>query len=109
MAATPPNGGYEPCSYNTSMLQAPQACVTRIDRGRTEEALMTSASDAAIARQVSELLTDAGIPMDVSVTDGVVQLTGLVSSPRLHQAALDIARSISGVRQVDDEIEYEVI
>lgn len=65
--------------------------------------------DQKLQQQLERLYTDAGFPIDVEVKGGVARLTGLVSSPRIHQATLDIARSVEGVREVDDQIDYEVI
>lgn len=70
---------------------------------------MNSHNDEDIAARIDTLLSDADIPLDVEVRDGVVRLTGRVDSPRMRQAALDLARSVDGVKRIDDQIDYEVI
>lgn len=65
--------------------------------------------DERIARQIRALYDQAGLHIDVEVNDGVARLTGLVASPEIHQAALDLARMVEGVIEIVDELDYEVI
>ena len=70
---------------------------------------METRNDKDVAAKIETLLSDAGIPLIVEVRDGVARLTGRVDSPRIRQAALDLARSVDGVLGIDDQIDYEVI
>ena len=69
----------------------------------------TNPDDQQIAERIRTLYDEARLPVDVDVVNGVVQLVGRVDSPRLHQAALDLAQGIPGVTGIDDQIDYEVI
>jgi len=64
-------------------------------------------SDPAIASQVRMLLAidpDVEPPrVGVSVDHGIVDLTGTVD-PIAHDRALEIARSVQGVRRIDDHL-----
>ena len=68
-----------------------------------------STNDQAIEDRIRELLDEAGIDVAVSVENRVARLIGPVDSIRLHEAALDLAGSVDGVRDIEDEISYEVI
>ncbi len=68
-----------------------------------------STSDKAIEQNIREMLDDAGIDVSVIVERRIARLIGPVDSERLRDAALDIASSVDGVRQIDDEMSYEVI
>jgi hyperosmotically inducible periplasmic protein len=63
-------------------------------------------SDAAVTSAVkAKLLADsavAGLKIDVDTREGVVTLKGDVRSQAEKDAAVEIARGTSGVRQVDD-------
>ena len=59
---------------------------------------------AAILAQLAEQSwTDFG-ERNIVVTNGVVHLWGLVSSPKEHKALLALAESVTGVREVSDEM-----
>lgn len=64
-------------------------------------------SDPAIASQVRMLLAiEANVEppkVSVSVDHGVVELTGTVD-PIAHDRALEIARSVQGVKRIDDHL-----
>ncbi len=66
-------------------------------------------SDETIERDIRELLDGAGIPVAVVVENRVARLIGPVDSARLREAAMDLASSVDGVRQVDDEMSFEVV
>lgn len=68
---------------------------------------MSAPNDNQLQQQLDALLAQAGIPLGVEVKQGVAQLTGLVQSPELHQAALDLARMVDGIRAIDDQIEHQ--
>lgn len=73
--------------------------------GREAGAVVT---DAAITTAVkSKLLVDTtvgGLKIDVDTKDGVVTLTGTVSTPREETEALQIARRTDGVKKVEDKL-----
>lgn len=70
---------------------------------------MAARSDADMAREIGGLFESAGLSLDVDVHDGVAEISGPVESPELRQAAIDLARMVQGVREVDDQTEDEVI
>lgn len=70
---------------------------------------MTAHRDEQLTYELSRLYAQAGIPVDVEVRDGVAQISGRVSSPEIHQAAIDLALMVNGIRDVDDQMDYEVI
>ncbi|HUZ00627.1 MAG TPA: BON domain-containing protein [Thermomicrobiaceae bacterium] len=69
---------------------------------------MTSREDAQLAQRVQLLCGQAGMPLDVEVHDGVARLVGLVTSPAMRQAAIDLALLVPGIQQVDDDLDYEI-
>ncbi len=75
---------------------------------RVENAL--TADTALVARVTARLAEDprtALAPIDVSALGGEVTLSGAVTSPRVKQAAEEIARSIPGVVVVLNELRVE--
>jgi osmotically-inducible protein OsmY len=70
---------------------------------------MTASSDTQLTEQIRGLMDDAGLAVSVEVHDGVARLIGVVDSPELRQAAIDLAHMVDGVRGIDDQIEYEEI
>jgi osmotically-inducible protein OsmY len=64
-------------------------------------------SDSAVTVQVrGQLTTDTALKhISVGTRDGVVTLTGRVSSDQARIRALDIARRTPGVAQVEDQLE----
>lgn len=64
-------------------------------------------SDAGLASQVRMLLAIDPVveppKVEVSVTGGVVELTGTVN-PIVHDQALEVARSVKGVKRVEDHL-----
>jgi CBS-domain-containing membrane protein len=59
--------------------------------------------EAILERLAEQPWTDFG-ERNVVVTNGVVHLWGLVSSPEEHKALLALAESVTGVREVSDEM-----
>lgn len=70
---------------------------------------MATPSDRQLQEQIAMLLDQAGINVGVDVENGVARLSGLVTSTEMHQAAIDLARMVDGIRGIDDEIEELVI
>src|SRR5690606_40420948 len=70
---------------------------------------MATPSDRQLQEQIAMLLDQAGINVGVDLENGVARLSGLVTSTEMHQAALDLARMVYGVRAIDDQIEEVVI
>ncbi len=68
-----------------------------------------SKNDQTIENRIRELLDEAGIDVAVSVQNRVARLIGPVDSIRLREAAIDLASSVDEIRNVDDEMSYEVI
>lgn len=68
---------------------------------------MTMPSDEQLTAQLIELYREADLPIGAEVTGGVAQLSGLVSSPEMHQAAIDLARMVDGIVDVDDQLDTE--
>jgi osmotically-inducible protein OsmY len=66
----------------------------------------TSASDAALAARIATaILTQTGsTAVKVSVDHAVVTLSGDVTDPKVHSAALATARHTTGVREVIDRM-----
>lgn len=64
--------------------------------------------DVMLACKVTtELFRSADVPegsIDVNVDDGVVQLRGEVGRPKLVQDAVETARSVQGVRYVENSL-----
>ena len=58
---------------------------------------------AILARLAEQSWTDFG-ERNVVVTNGVVHLWGPVGSPEEHKALLALAESVTGVREVSDEM-----
>jgi len=65
--------------------------------------------DQAVEKKIQNLLDEAEIPVAVVVEDGVARLIGPVGSPRLRQAAIDLASASSQIQRVEDEMNYEVV
>lgn len=60
-------------------------------------------------QRIQQLLDEAQIPVAVVVENGVARLIGAVSSPRLRQAAIDLALADRQVKRVEDEMNDEVV
>lgn len=72
-------------------------------------AATAATSDAMITAAVkSKLLVDStvrGLKVDVETADGVVTLSGTVASDGERDRAVEVARTITGVRDVQDELD----
>lgn len=72
------------------------------------ETAKTAISDTAITAKVkSVLLADAdvkGMDIKVETTNGVVALTGKVSGAAERSKAIQLARGVDGVREVNDAL-----
>lgn len=69
------------------------------------------AKDATIAGRVKQALAEDHLtreqPIDIEVTRGITNLSGLVSTQAIAQRALSIARSTGGVTAVQDAMKVE--
>ena len=69
---------------------------------------MVSTSDTQICRQIEELLADDNrtkdSPIEVACLAGNVTLSGDVKRAAARMAAEEIARSVTGVHAVDNEL-----
>lgn len=66
---------------------------------------MTERTDTDIQREVAELIGGAGLPLSVTVEQGVVRLEGIVLSEEEREAATDLTSFIPGVTDVVDSLE----
>jgi len=66
-------------------------------------------NDQELEKEIQTLLDEAQIPVAVVVEDRVARLIGAVESPRLRQAAIDLASASRQIKRVDDEMNYEVV
>jgi hyperosmotically inducible protein len=93
-----------PGEYNTSPTGQTAERVAREGAGEIGE----TASDAALTASVkSKLLADDtvdGLKIDVDSENGVVTLTGTVTSTREKTEAVRIARATEGVKTVQDKL-----
>ena len=75
---------------------------------KATETAKTAISDTAITAKVkSVLLADAdvkGLDIKVDTTNGVVALTGKVSGEAERSKAIQLARGVDGVREVNDAL-----
>ena len=94
------------CTLLVSLLAvsvpAFQAC-------RSHTSASTQMSDSSITTSIkSQLITSSAVKardVDVNTEEGVVYLTGRVGSPAERTEAERIARSVSGVREVKNDLE----
>ena len=59
----------------------------------------------AVREQLMRDMRLAGQPIDVTASGGYIEIVGIVDSEEHKQLALDLARGIAGVRNVQDRIE----
>jgi hyperosmotically inducible periplasmic protein len=83
-----------------------------MDRARdTTSAVGDALSDAGITTKVkTKLLADSdvgGLKIDVDTSNGIVTLTGNVSSATEKRKAIDIAKGTDGVKSVKDKLKIE--
>lgn len=106
-----------PATQTVSVLADPSLADSAPVVRRVENALYQPAakeqtvSDQEIGDQLIQRLQDAkrngrlrGFGIGVHVNDGLVRLTGRVSSLEQQELALDVAREISGVREIVNEM-----
>lgn len=68
-----------------------------------------SARDRQAEKEIQTLLDEAQIPVAVVVDDGVARLIGSVTTPRLRQAAIDLASTFKQIKRVEDEMDFEIV
>jgi osmotically-inducible protein OsmY len=92
-------------ALGTTLLVAAAGCSVM----EGQQSLGAYTSDAAITAKVkSKLLDDpavSGTQISVETMNGVVQLSGSAKSAEAERRALQIARSVEGVKSVRDSIE----
>jgi hyperosmotically inducible protein len=82
------------------------------ERAKNRETVSSSTAGAALTTKVkTALASDAGLgtmtSIDVDSKDGVVTLKGKVDSADLKKKAGDIAKKVSGVKSVKNELKVE--
>jgi hyperosmotically inducible protein len=79
-----------------------------VQEGESESAPAAGSSDTVIAARVKSQLAAAGLPqgsdVQVEVQDGAVQLSGFVESVESKTKAADIASTVTGVTDVQNNI-----
>jgi hyperosmotically inducible protein len=79
-----------------------------VQEGESETAPAAAGSDTVIAARVRSQLAAAGLPqgsdVQVEVQDGAVQLSGFVESVESKTKAADIASTVTGVTDVQNNI-----
>jgi len=85
---------------------------TAEERAKNRETVSSGAAGAALTTKVkSALASDAGLStmtnIDVDSKDGVVTLKGKVDSADMKKKAGDIAKKVSGVKSVKNELKVE--
>ena len=79
-----------------------------VEEGTSESAPATANSDTVIAARVKSRLSEAGLPqgsdVQVVVQDGAVQLSGFVDSVESKTRAADLASTVAGVTDVQNNI-----
>ena len=85
---------------------------TADERAKNRETVSSGAAGAALTTKVkSALAADAGLKtmtnIDVDSKDGVVTLKGKVDSADLKKKAGDVAKKVSGVKSVKNELKVE--
>jgi osmotically-inducible protein OsmY len=67
--------------------------------------------DSAITAKVKARLVEdprtSGMSISVDTNRGTVQLSGFVSDPNEKKAATEVARSVSGVKEVQNDIQIK--
>src|SRR5690606_16902722 len=87
-------------------LRSPIIAVIMTSAARMSSGVRTMAqqrTDEQIQADIIELLRSAGLPLTASVEDGVLRLQGIVTSEAEREAALDLARLVSGVDEIIDD------
>ncbi len=61
-------------------------------------------TDQDIQREIEDVIARVGVPLEVTVENGVVKLEGVVLSEEEREAVVDLLRLIPGVRDVEDSL-----
>jgi hyperosmotically inducible protein len=85
---------------------------TTEERAKNRETVTSTAAGATLTTKVkSALAADAGLStmtnIDVDSKDGVVTLKGKVDSADLKKKAGEVAKKVSGVKSVKNELKIE--
>ena len=96
----------------TQADKAKDALPTTQERAKNRETVSSSTAGAALTTKVkTALASDAGLgtmtSIDVDSKDGVVTLKGKVDSADLKKKAGDVAKKVSGVKSVKNELKVE--
>ncbi|HEX6154698.1 MAG TPA: BON domain-containing protein [Burkholderiales bacterium] len=96
----------------TEADKAKEKLPTADERAKNRETVSSGAAGAALTTKVkSALAADAGLKtmtsIDVDSKDGVVTLKGKVDSADLKKKAGDVAKKVSGVKSVKNELKVE--
>ena len=92
--------------------KAKDAMPTTEERAKNRETVSSGAAGAALTTKVkTALASDAGMKtmtnIDVDSKDGVVTLKGKVDSADMKKKAGEIAKKVSGVKSVKNELKVE--
>ena len=96
----------------TEADKAKDALPSAEERAKNRETVSSGAAGAALTTKVkTALASDAGLKtmtnIDVDSKDGVVTLKGKVDSADLKKKAGDVAKKVSGVKSVKNELRVE--
>jgi len=96
----------------TEADKAKDALPSAEERAKNRETVSSGAAGAALTTKVkTALASDAGLKtmtnIDVDSKDGVVTLKGKVDSAELKKKAGDVAKKVSGVKSVKNELKVE--
>ncbi len=86
-------------------------CLIAACRSSGDRTTWQTLSDYMLANNVRNHLEDnprvGPFPISVAARDGVVTLTGTVDSSEASSTAAGVARSVPGVRRVDNQLEVK--
>ena len=96
----------------TEADKAKDALPSAEERAKNRETVSSGTAGAALTTKVkTALANDAGLKtmtsIDVDSKDGVVTLKGKVDSAELKKKAGDVAKKVSGVKSVKNELKVE--
>jgi hyperosmotically inducible protein len=96
----------------TQADKAKESLPSAEERAKNRETVSSTAASATLTTKVkSALASDAGLgtmtSIDVDSKDGVVTLKGKVDSADMKKKAGDIAKKVSGVKSVKNELKVE--
>lgn len=78
--------------------------VIRESRPTVGQALDDTIIAAQVRKQIAAKVTEEGRDINVTVSDGVVQLSGYVASADVKNLAADVASTVQGVQDVRNDI-----